>query len=720
MANEFKIGSKLVIASTQPILLPKRSADPVSGMVSGDFYYNTTNNEIKYYNGTAWQLVASGVVSLTGQSLNNNHVIVGNVSNQSASVDTSATGDILASSADGLNLKAGVVDNAAVGAAANIARSKLASGTANTLVYNNGTGVMSDLTAITASRALVSDINGLPVASTVTTTELQYVSGVTSSIQTQLDGKLSLSGGTMTGNIAMGGNKITGLGAPTAANDAARKVDIDTALAGLDFQADVLDIQIDNTLVPSLVTGSRYIVTDVGNLNAGFGTITGVGNNDIVQYDGANFVVSYDVSAQGEGALVWNRADDTFYYYTTAWASFGGLTGVTAGIGLLKTGNTLDVNLGAGITQLPTDEVGIDLFSASGLHLTVDGTTDSTATGAQLSLKLDGATLSKTASGVKVADGGISNTQVASNAAIALTKLAAVTANRAIVSDASGFLIASATTDTEIGYLSGVTSAIQTQLNNKASTTLNNLGTTSINADLLPSADVTRSLGASGNAFLHTHTQDITLGLDDVNTPNAGTFIGKDGSGNSIIEFFGGAEVDFNIGRSTDATRVDLDIRTVTTTADNSGSIFLITGSTTAPADRGDVNLVGKYVNLNGVTDGVRINGSSGSRMFHQADTVPANTTTFTTFFSFTPIDGGASVKYSARNVSTNEIRTGNLLIAKGPTVVGWNDTFVSSAALMDTDLEFDIVDNAGVVEIKAKNNNTTQDISIRILRVEA
>jgi hypothetical protein len=106
--------------------------------------------------------------------------------------------------------------------------------------------------------------------------------------------------------------------------------------------------------------------------------------------------------------------------------------------------------------------------------------------------------------------------------------------------------------------------------------------------------------------------------------------------------------------------------------------------------------------------------------MFHQADTVPANTTTFTTFFSFTPIDGGASVKYSARNVSTNEIRTGNLLIAKGPTVVGWNDTFVSSAALMDTDLEFDIVDNAGVVEIKAKNNNTTQDISIRILRVEA
>lgn len=34
---------------------------------------------------------------------------------------------------------------------------------------------------------------------------------------------LLLAGGTMTGNIAMGGNKVTGLGAPTVANDAVRK-----------------------------------------------------------------------------------------------------------------------------------------------------------------------------------------------------------------------------------------------------------------------------------------------------------------------------------------------------------------------------------------------------------------------------------------------------------------------------------------------------------------
>jgi hypothetical protein len=49
--------------------------------------------------------------------------------------------------------------------------------------------------AITASRALASDTNGLPVASATTATELGYVSGVTSAIQTQLNGKPNASAG---------------------------------------------------------------------------------------------------------------------------------------------------------------------------------------------------------------------------------------------------------------------------------------------------------------------------------------------------------------------------------------------------------------------------------------------------------------------------------------------------------------------------------------------
>lgn len=51
---------------------------------------------------------------------------------------------------------------------------------------------------------------------------------------------------------------------------------------------------------------------------------------------------------------------------------------------------------------------------------------------------------------------------------IAVNKLTAQTASRLAVYDASGFLAASAVTATEAGYLSGATSAIQTQIDGKA------------------------------------------------------------------------------------------------------------------------------------------------------------------------------------------------------------------------------------------------------------
>jgi hypothetical protein len=42
-----------------------------------------------------------------------------------------------------------------------------------------------------------------------------------------------------------------------------------------------------------------------------------------------------------------------------------------------------------------------------------------------------------------------------------------LTASKALASDASGKVVASSVTDTELGYISGVTSAIQTQLDEK-------------------------------------------------------------------------------------------------------------------------------------------------------------------------------------------------------------------------------------------------------------
>jgi hypothetical protein len=85
-----------------------------------------------------------------------------------------------------LNLTGNIV-NADINAAAAIARTKFANGTANRVVINNASGVMTDNSAITANRAIISDANGLPTQALTTATEIGYVNGVTSSIQTQLE-----------------------------------------------------------------------------------------------------------------------------------------------------------------------------------------------------------------------------------------------------------------------------------------------------------------------------------------------------------------------------------------------------------------------------------------------------------------------------------------------------------------------------------------------------
>jgi len=68
-----------------------------------------------------------------------------------------------------------------------------------------------------------------------------------------------------------------------------------------------------------------------------------------------------------------------------------------------------------------------------------------------------------------IGTGVIVNADVNTSAAIAFSKMADLTASRLLVSDGSGDVSVSVVTSTEAGYLDGVTSAIQTQLDAKAS-----------------------------------------------------------------------------------------------------------------------------------------------------------------------------------------------------------------------------------------------------------
>ncbi|AWI04147.1 hypothetical protein [Clostridium drakei] len=143
-----------------------------------------------------------------------------------------------------------------------------------------------------------------------------------------------------------GVSKIVGLPVPVDNGDVANRgyvlSEIQKAISGLDYQADVLGIQTDATLTPTTTQGARYILTDITKLHANFGVITGVENNDIVEYNGSSFVVAYDVSAKGPGVLVFNRGDSQFYKFNTSW-TYGGFSTITNGTGLDNVGGTFNV-----------------------------------------------------------------------------------------------------------------------------------------------------------------------------------------------------------------------------------------------------------------------------------------------------------------------------------------------------------------------------------------
>ena len=66
------------------------------------------------------------------------------------------------------------------------------------------TAELNILDGVTATATELNLLDGV----TATTAELNYVDGVTSNVQTQLDAKLALAGGTMTGDLLLGANKV--------------------------------------------------------------------------------------------------------------------------------------------------------------------------------------------------------------------------------------------------------------------------------------------------------------------------------------------------------------------------------------------------------------------------------------------------------------------------------------------------------------------------------
>lgn len=375
--------------------LERLATDPVAPSLSR-VWFNSADKKIKYFDGTDIIALAAG------GSLDNYLPLIGGTLTGALVLAADAVEAMEAVTKQQLDAGLGEKQATITGAASTV--------------------VASDLTADTV---VVSDASGKIVASTVTTAELGLLSGITGNVQEQIDSKedalgyvpVNKAGDSVNGNLTFGGTaQVKNLAAPVDAGDAVRLADLEAAMLGLDIQADVLGTEAD-----FVDQAGRYIFVDGSVFTGAVEVSAEAGDIVVVDAAGAITSVAYDVSAAGPGALAWNRDSATWNQFVggSSWTEFGGLSGVTPGVGLAKDGNTISVRLGAGIADLPNGEVGVEVKANGGLAL-VDPTTGeaSVATDAVLGV-VAGSALEVGASGVGVAAAGITaahlNADIAGN-----------------------------------------------------------------------------------------------------------------------------------------------------------------------------------------------------------------------------------------------------------------------------------------------------------------
>lgn len=365
--------------------------------VEGQIYYNTGDKNFYIWDGSGW-------VDLTTQGTS------------APDADGSTKGLVqlagdLAGTAASPQIASGVIVNADINASANIALSKLAT---DPLARGNHTG--------TQTASTISDFD-----TQVRSSRLDQMAAPNT-------------------DVSFNSKKITSLADPTVAQDAATKAYVDALLQGLDPKTSVraattaagtLATSFENGDVidgVTLATNDRILIKDqsdakengIFTVNASGAPTRALDANAAGELSGGAYVfVEEGTTNADSGWTITTNGSLTPGTDANVWTQFSGAGQITAGTGLTKTGNTIDVIGTSNRISVAADAIDISSSYVGQTSITTLGTiTTGTWTGTDIAVA-DGGTGSSSAAGARTnlsASGYYSSATHSSGTSISITQ----------------------------------------------------------------------------------------------------------------------------------------------------------------------------------------------------------------------------------------------------------------------------------------------------------
>jgi len=256
---------------------------------------------------------------------------------------------------------------------------------------------ITDFTTAAALVGPVSSVNGKVGTVTLTSVDVSAASAVHTHVSasiTDLESTVKAysltSFAAPTASLTMNSQKITNLAAPTDANDAARKADVDAARSGLDVKDSVRAATTANITLSgeqtidgvSVVAGNRVLVKNQNTASENGIYVAAAGawaratdfDSDAEVTPGAFTFVEEGTTNGDAGFVLTTNAPITVGSTSLTFAQFSGAGNITAGDGLTKDGSTINAVGTADRIAVSADAIDISTAYAGQTSITTLGT----------------------------------------------------------------------------------------------------------------------------------------------------------------------------------------------------------------------------------------------------------------------------------------------------------------------------------------------------------